>query len=99
MPRTAQYDQVVGHSDSIDHPTHFLAINLRGKVTIIELPGGSSLHARIYSGPALVTDNSDSVPITLEFEDTTGDGKLDMIVHIGDQKIVYLNDGTQFKPQ
>jgi hypothetical protein len=57
------------------------------------------LHARIYSGPALVTDNSDTVPITLEFEDTTGDGKLDMIVHIGDQKIVYLNDGTQFKPQ
>ena len=47
MPRTAQYDQVVGHSDSTDHPTHFLAINLRGKVTIIELPGGSSLHARI----------------------------------------------------
>jgi hypothetical protein len=99
MPRTAQYDQVVGHMDSIDHPTHFLAINLRGKITIIELPGGSSLHARIYSGPALVTGSGDSIPITLEFADTTGDGKLDMIVHIGDQKIMYLNDGTQFKPQ
>ncbi len=99
MPRTAQYDQVVGHMDSSDHPTHFLAINLRGKVTIIELPGGNSLHARIYSGPALVTGSGDTVPITLEFEDTTGDGKLDMIVHVGDQKIVYLNDGTQFKPQ
>jgi hypothetical protein len=99
MPRTAQYDQVVGHSDSTDHPTHFLAINLRGKVTIIELPGGNSLHARIYSGPALVTGSGDSIPITLEFADTTGDGKLDMIVHIGDQKIMYLNDGTQFKPQ
>jgi len=21
------------------------------------------------------------------------------IVHVGDQKIIYLNDGTQFKPQ
>jgi hypothetical protein len=99
MPRTTQYDQAVGHMDSIDHPTHFLAINLHGKVTIIELPGGNSLHARIYSGPTLVVGNGDTVPITLEFEDTTGDGKVDMIVHVGDQKIVSLNDGTQFKPQ
>jgi len=28
-----------------------------------------------------------------------GDGKVDMIVHIGDKQIIYLNDGTQFKPQ
>ena len=38
-------------------------------------------------------------PVTLEFYDVNGDGKVDMIVHVGDQKIVYLNDGTQFKPQ
>ena len=31
--------------------------------------------------------------------DVNGDGKVDMIVHVGDQKIVYLNDSTQFKPQ
>jgi len=28
-----------------------------------------------------------------------GDEKVDMIVHVDDQKIIYLNDGTQFKPQ
>jgi len=99
MPRTYQTDQVVGHADSAQHPTHFIAVNLDSKVTIIEIPGGNSQHARIYSGPTLFSDNGDTIPVTLEFYDVNGDGKVDMIVHVGDQKIVYLNDGTQFKPQ
>ena len=99
MPRTYQTDQVDGHADSGQHPTHFIAVNLDSKVTIIEIPGGNSQHARIYSGPTLYSDNGDQTPVTLEFYDVNGDGKVDMIVHIGDQKIVYLNDGTQFKPQ
>jgi hypothetical protein len=99
MPRTYQTDQVVGHSDSTGHPTHFVAINLNAHIIIIEIPGGDSQHARIYSGPTLFSDNGDTIPVTLEFYDVNGDGKVDMIVHVGDQKIVYLNDGTQFKPQ
>jgi len=99
MPRTYQTDQVVGHSDSTDHPTHFIAINLNAHRSIIEIPGGNNAHARIYSGPTLYSDNGDQTPVTLEFYDVNGDGKVDMIVHVGDQKIVYLNDGTQFKPQ
>ncbi len=99
MPRTYQTDQVVGHADSAQHPTHFIAVNLDSKVTIIEIPGGNSSHARIYSGPTLFSDNGDTIPVTLEFYDVNGDGKVDMIVHVGDQKIIYLNDGTQFKPQ
>jgi hypothetical protein len=97
-PLTYQTDQVVGHSDSTDHPTHFIAINLNSRVTIIEIPGGDPSHARIYSGPTLYSDNGDSIPVTLEFKDVNGDGKVDMIVHIGDKQIIYLNDGTQFKP-
>ena len=27
------------------------------------------------------------------------DGKEEMIIHIQDQRIIYINDGTQFKPQ
>ncbi len=99
MPRTYQTDQVVGHDDSGDHPTHFIAVNLHAKIIIIEIPGGDSSHARIYSGPTLFSDNGDTIPVTLEFADVNDDGKIDMIVHIGDQKIVYFNDGTQFKPQ
>jgi hypothetical protein len=99
MPRTFQTDQVVGHSDSTDHPTHFVAINLNAHITIIEIPGGDVAKARIYSGPTLYSDNGNLTPVTLEFRDVNGDGKVDMIVHIGDQQIIYLNDGTQFKPQ
>lgn len=99
MPRTFQTDQVVGHADSAQHPTHFIAVNLDSKITIIEIPGGNNQHARMYSGPSLFSDNGDSIPVTLEFYDVNGDSKVDMIVHVGDQKIVYLNDGTQFKPQ
>ena len=99
MPRTFQSDQVVGHSDSTDHPTHFVAINLNSHITIFEIPGGEVAKARIYSGPTLYSDNGDLTPVTLEFRDVNGDGKVDMIVHIGDQQIIYLNDGTQFKPQ
>jgi hypothetical protein len=99
MPRTYQTDQVVGHADSAQHPTHFIAVNLNSHITIIEIPGGNNQHARIYSGPTLYSDNGDLTPVTLEFYDVNGDGKVDMIVHVGDQKITYLNDGTQFKPQ
>jgi len=99
MPRTYQTDQVVGHADSTEHPTHFIAINLNAHITIIEIPGGNNQHARMYSGPTLYSDNGDQTPVTLEFYDVNGDGKVDMIVHVGDQKIVYLNDGTQFTPQ
>jgi len=98
-PLTYQTDQVVGHGDSTDHPTHFVAINLNSRITIIEIPGGDTSHARIYSGPTLYSDNGDSIPVTLEFKDVNGDGKVDMIVHIGDKRIIYLNDGTEFKPQ
>jgi hypothetical protein len=98
-PRTYQTDQVVGHADSTDHPTHFIAVNLNSRITIIEIPGGDNSHARIYSGPTLYSDNGNLTPVTLEFKDVNGDGKVDMLVHIGDQQIIYLNDGSQFKPQ
>jgi len=48
FPRTYQVDEVVGHDDSTSHPTHFIFLNLKGRVVIIELPGGKSANARIY---------------------------------------------------
>ena len=98
MPRTYQVDEVVGDGDSAKHPTHFIFLNLNGRVEIIELPPDPS-KAKIYSGPTLYTDNAAQTPVTADFEDVDGDGRVDMIVHIGDQSITYINDGTEFKQQ
>src|SRR6266566_599530 len=98
-PRTCQFDAVVGHNDSPANPTHFILINLNRHIQIIELPGGDSTHARIYSGPVLFGDGQDLTPVTGEVRDVNGDGKPDLIVHIQDQQLVFINDGTQFRPQ
>jgi hypothetical protein len=91
-PRTFQIDAVVGHNDSAANPTHFIAINLNRHVEIIELPGGDSSKARIYSGPVLIGEGQDLVPVTLSFKDVNGDGKPDMLVHIQNDLLVWLND-------
>ena len=98
-PRTFQFDAVVGHGDSSSNPTHFILINLNRHVEIIELPGGEGAHARIYLGPTLFGDGQDLTPITGEVRDVNGDGKPDLIVHIQDQTLVFINDGTAFRPQ
>jgi hypothetical protein len=97
-PRTFQVDAVVGHNDSAANPSHFIFLNLNRHVVIIEMPGGDSAKARIYSGPTLFGDGQDLTPVTADFKDVNGDGRLDMIVHIQDQTLVYINDGTQFRP-
>lgn len=98
MPRTWQTDQVVGIGDSQAHPSHFIFLNLGGKVEVIFFPGGDASKAKIYIGPTIFSDNPAGVPATGEFRDV-GNGKIDMIVHIGNQQIIYLNTGTDFKPQ
>jgi hypothetical protein len=98
-PRTYQVDAVVGHNDSVTNPSHFIFLNLNRHVVIIELPGGDTAHSRIYNGPTLFGNNQDLTPVTAEFKDVNGDGKLDMIVHIQNQVLVFINDGTQFVPQ
>ncbi len=96
-PRTAQYDVVVGHNDSLEHKTHLIAMNLNSRVTIIELPGGDSSKAKIYQGPTLYGPNADLAPVTLSFRDTTGDGLTDMIVNVQGAQLVYLNKNGQFQ--
>lgn len=97
-PRTSQTDAVVGHDDSAVHPSHFIAINLNRHISIIEFPGGRADKAVIYSGPVLLGDGQDFTPVTLTFSDVNGDGKVDMTLHILDQGLVYLNNGTRFVP-
>jgi hypothetical protein len=98
-PRTSQLDAVVGHNDSAANPTHFIFINLNRHVEIIEIPGGDISHSHIYMGPVLFGDGQDLTPVTGEVRDVKGDGKPELILHIQDQQIIFINDGTLFHPQ
>jgi hypothetical protein len=97
FPRTYQTDAIVYSGDTSDRPSHYIFLNLNGTVQIIELPHGDSAHARIYKGPTLYSDQASLVPVTGEFK--VVNGKVEMLVHIQNRTIVYINDGTQFKPQ
>jgi hypothetical protein len=97
-PRTYQFDAVFGHNDSAANPTHIIIVNLNRRIIVIELPGGDPTHARIYSGPTLFGDGQDFTPATSKAIDVNGDGKLDLVLYVQDQRIVFINDGTQFRP-
>ena len=97
-PRTFQVDAVVGHNDSAQNPSHFIAINLNGRIEIIEFPGGDGSKARIYLGPQLFGTGEDLVPVTLSFADVNGDHLPDMIIHFQTTRIVYINDKGGFRP-
>jgi hypothetical protein len=98
-PRTFQTDAVVGHgSDSRAHPSHFIALNLKGQVIIIELRAGNPANSINYTGPHFYETGGELIPITLEFRDINHDGKPDMIIHFQENEIIFYNDGTQFVP-
>ncbi len=98
-PRTFQTDQVVGHHDSSQNPSHFIAMNLNHHVVIIEIPGGDVSKSIVFSGPTLLGPGQDLTPVTLTFQDVNHDGKLDMIVNIQGNELVFLNaNGTFVTP-
>jgi len=95
-PRTYQVDAVVGHGDSASHPSHFIALNLHGRIEVIELAGGDPTRVQVYVGPTLYGPGSDEVPITLTFDDVNGDGKPDLELHVEGNLVVFLNNGKTF---
>jgi len=97
-PRTYQTDEVVGHNDSASHPSHFIALNLHGRIEIIEFPAGDGSHARIYLGPQIFGSGAEKVPVTLKFMDVNGDKKVDMLVFFQSSWIVFINDQNTFRP-
>ena len=98
-PRTFQLDSVVGHGDSPSTPTHFIFINLHRHIEVIEIPAGNPARSRIFTGPVLYGDGQDLTPVTGEIRDVNGDNKPDLIIHIQNQRIIFINDGTTFHPQ
>lgn len=97
-PRTFQTDAVVGQNDSSTSPSHFIALNLNGRIEVIEFPGGDASKARISIGPQLYGADADLIPVTLSFVDVNGNHQPDMIVHFQDTRMVYINEHGGFRP-
>jgi hypothetical protein len=97
-PRTFQLDAVVGQGDSAQHPSHFIAINLRGIVTILEFPSGDPSRARVLATTSLLSPNASQAVVTLRFIDVSHNGKPDMLVDVDGVQSVLVNDGKTFRP-
>jgi hypothetical protein len=95
-PGTFQIDQFVGHGDSPDHPNHFIAVNTGGMIEVVELNLIAPKNDHVYP---ITTAIDPSTPVALRFQDTNHDGKIDMLVTIGDAypyTVLLLNNGSQF---
>ena len=96
VPRTFQVDQFIGHGDTPDHPDHFIALNTGGVIQVVELNPLQPKFDHVYP---ITTVNSSDIPVLLSFEDTRHNGRLDMLVTIGDTNsytVILLNNGQQF---
>ena len=94
-PRTFQIDAVVGQGDSAQHPSHFIAINLHGTVTILEFPSGDSSHVRLLASTTVMASNADQAVVTLRFVDVNQNGQPDMGITIdGVQSVLINSQGT-----
>jgi hypothetical protein len=96
-PRTYQVDAFVGH-ESGKTPSHFIAINLHGRIEVIEFPGGDASHAKIYMGPQLYDAGADLIPVTLQFVDSHHNHQPDMIVQFHTTQILFHNVQGTFRP-
>ncbi len=96
-PRTFQTDAFVGH-EAGNVASHFIALNLAGRIEVIELPGGDASHAKIYLGPHLYGPHADLVPVTLQFVDTRHNHRPDMLVLFQGEQVVFRNAQGTFEP-
>lgn len=96
-PRTMQVDAYVGHSEAEGVPSHFVAMNLNRRVTILEMPGSDPTKVNTIVGPYLFGQGEDLTPVQLNVQDMNGDAKPDLIVSVKSEQLIYLNDGTSFK--
>jgi hypothetical protein len=96
-PRTSQMDAYVGHSEAEGTPSHFVAMNLNRRVTILQLPGGDSTKATAIVGPYLFGQGEDLTPVQMNVQDVNADGKPDLVVSVKSEQLLYLNDGASFR--
>ncbi len=90
-PRTFQTNANVGHGTAANPYSHFIALNLNRHIEVIEIPGSDPAHSKIYLGPTLIGAGEELAPVTLSFEDMNHDGRPDLVIHVGDSKVIFLN--------
>ncbi len=95
MPRTYQMDAVVGHQDSAAHPSHFLALNLDGHLSVIEMQGGDLSKTVVYAGPIIYGQDADLVAVTLSVAHDQI-GKPELVLHYQNNEVI-LYDGKDGK--
>ena len=96
--RTSQADQYMNLGDSPDHPDHFIALNLHGVIEIIQINPLDSKKDKSY---VLASVGDQNTPASLSFRDTTGSGRIDVIVTIGEATpytIVLMNTSSTLTP-
>lgn len=96
-PRTFQIDAVVGQGDSVQHPSHFVAINLHGIVTILDFPAGDPEHMRMLGSSPVLGPNAEQAVVTLRFIDVNHNGKPDMLINVDGVQSVLVNDRGTFR--
>jgi hypothetical protein len=94
-PRTVHVDAYVGHNESPGNPSHFIAMNMKGHIEIIEFQGGDPSKAKVYIGPVIVGQDL-AVP-ELTFKDVNGDHKPDMILSIQQSRFIFINENGGFR--
>ena len=70
---------------------------MHGYIEIFETQERHPEVAKIYTPTALLINPAD--PVTLSFQDVTGNGKLDMIITAPSFQEVMFNTGTSFQSQ
>ncbi|QBD83324.1 hypothetical protein EPA93_00005 [Ktedonosporobacter rubrisoli] len=96
-PRTFQMDAFVGHETG-STSSHFIALNLQGKIEIIELPGGDPTRARMYVGPKIYGPGADLVPVTLRFVEGAQPHHPEMLILFQNTQVVFRNANGTFAP-
>jgi hypothetical protein len=94
-PRTFQTDADVGHGGM----SHFTIVNLNGHLLITEMLISDPSKAKIYIGPTLAGEGAALIPTTLTFQDTSGNGFPDMIIHVETTTYTFLGSKDGFHTQ
>ncbi len=95
-PRTSQVDAFVGHEPA-QTASHFLVVNLHGRIDILELPGGDPTKTKIYLGPHIGGTGADLVPVTIHFVPSQQPQHPDMLVQFQGTQIRFRNVNGGFQ--